>query len=110
MLFVLMSVFCSVTVSVILKMARRYAVDIPQIIVWNYPVAAVLTWWFFRPELPDLLQPNLPWMIYLPLAFLLPSVFFALGGSIRFTGIVRTEIAQRLSLFIPLIAAFWWFG
>lgn len=109
MLFVLMSVFCSVTVSVILKTARRYAVAIPQIIVWNYPMAALLTWWFFRPEFSDLAQSGLPWAIYLPLAFLLPSVFFALGGSIRYTGIVRTEIAQRLSLFIPLVAAFWLF-
>lgn len=108
--FVFFSVLCSVTVSVILKLARRYAVDTRQIIVWSYPVAAALTFWFFRPEWQSLLQSGLPWSIYLPLAFLLPTVFFALSGSIRYTGIVRTEVAQRLSLILTLIAAFQLFG
>lgn len=110
MLYVLFSVFCSVTVSIILKLARRYAVDTRQIVVWNYPAAAALTFWFFKPHLLHVLHPGLPWAIYLPLAVLLPSVFLALSGSIRFTGIVRTEVAQRLSLVIPLLAAFWVFG
>src|SRR5690606_28346661 len=51
---------------------------------------------------------SLPWHLYLPLGFLLPFIFICIALSIRFSGIVKTEIAQRLSLFIPLIAAYLW--
>jgi multidrug transporter EmrE-like cation transporter len=44
--------------------------------------------------------------VYVILGILLPSLFVILAFSIRFTGIVRTDIAQRLSLFIPVIASF----
>lgn len=104
--FVLLSVLCSVTVSVMLKLARKNGLDTDQLIVWNYPAAGLLTFLFFRPEMQYLSDPQVPWLIYLLLAFLLPGVFLALGASIRTTGIVRTEVAQRLSLVIPLIAAF----
>lgn len=108
--FVLYSVLCSVTVSVLLKLARNYAVDTQQIIIWNYPTAVGLTFYFYKPELATITIPELPWLLYVSLGLLLPAVFFALSESIRYTGIVRTEVAQRLSLCIPLIAAFWLFG
>jgi drug/metabolite transporter (DMT)-like permease len=38
---------------------------------------------------------------------LLPSVFVLLANSIKQVGIARTDVAQRLSLFIPILAA--WF-
>ncbi|SEK61286.1 transporter [Parapedobacter koreensis] len=108
--YVLLSVICSVTVSVILKLARRYQVDTVQIIVWNYPVAVLCAWFFLRPEWSLALLADAPFVLYGTLAVLLPGIFVALGASIRYAGIVRTEIAQRLSLFIALMAAFLLFG
>ncbi len=109
MVYVLLSVICSVTVSVILKLARRQGVDTAQIIVWNYPVAVLCTFLFLRPAwVPNLLGIAPIWQ-YLALSVLLPGIFVALSASIRYAGIVRTEVAQRLSLFIALIAAFWLF-
>ncbi len=109
MLYVLLSVVCSVTVSVILKLARRQHVDTSQIIVWNYPVAVWCTWGFLQPEWSAEMLADAPFEWYIALAVLLPGIFFALSASIRYAGIVRTEVAQRLSLFIALIAAFWVF-
>lgn len=108
--FVLLSVICSVTVSVLLKWARNRGLDTTQMIIWNYPVAGLLTYLFFQPQIQYLHHPATPWLIYLLLTILLPAVFFALGASIRTVGIVRTEVAQRLSLVIPLLAAFSFFG
>jgi len=110
MIYVLFSVVCSVTVSVILKLARRYEVDTSQIIVWNYPVAVVCTWFFLQPAWNPSLMASTQFGIYGALAVLLPGIFIALSASIRHAGIVRTEVAQRLSLFISLIAAFLLFG
>ena len=104
MIFILISVCFSVFVSVLLKLAKRYNIDNRQAIAWNYTIAGLLTWLIYRPEIPSMSESIFP--IYFILGFLLPSLFVILAFSIRYTGIVRTDIAQRLSLFIPVIASF----
>jgi drug/metabolite transporter (DMT)-like permease len=79
-------------------------IDVFQAITWNYSIAMLLTWFFFRPSLSNLQAA--PLSVYGALAILLPALFVVIGLSVKYTGIVRTDIAQRLSLFIPLIAAF----
>lgn len=108
MLYIFLSICCSVIVSVLFKMAKRYQVDIYQVITWNYSIAIILTWLFLKPQLQNL--GGGPFYIYTSLGLLLPSLFVVIALSVRFSGIVRTEVAQRLSLFIPIIAAFLLFG
>ncbi|MDM1296652.1 EamA/RhaT family transporter [Sphingobacterium sp. N143] len=109
MIFVLLSVICSVTVAVLLKLAKQNDVEAKQIIVWNYPVAVALTYFMLQPELNDIDWGALPFLLYGVLALLLPSMFIFIALSIRYSGLVKTEVAQRLSLFIPLLAAFFLF-
>lgn len=104
MIYIFLSICCSVFVSVLLKLAKRYYIDVSQAIVWNYSIAALLTWIFYRPQISSLQLNSYP--VYISLGILLPALFLVLAGSIRYSGIVRTDIAQRLSLFIPLLAAF----
>src|SRR5688500_11381949 len=110
MLLVLLSVLCSVTVSVIIKLARRYSVNVVQMIAWNYPVAVLLSYHYLKPDMSAFSLSEAPIISYVILGVLLPALFVIIAASIRYTGIVRTEIAQRLSLFIPLLAAFLIFG
>ncbi|WKK57237.1 EamA/RhaT family transporter [Sphingobacterium sp. BN32] len=109
MLYVLISVFCSVTVAVIIKVAREKGINYLQLLVWNYPVALLMTYFVLKPELIGW-NSSLPWHLYIPLGLLLPTIFICIAMSIRFGGIVKTEVAQRLSLFIPLLAAFLFMG
>ena len=104
MLYVFLSICCSVIVSILLKLAKRYQIDVFQAITWNYSMAIVLTWLFFKPHLNNLLLS--PGYIYGLLGILLPLLFVIVAISIRNTGIVRTELAQRVSLFIPILASF----
>jgi drug/metabolite transporter (DMT)-like permease len=108
MFYVFLSICCSVIVSVLLKLAKRYQVDVYQAITWNYSMAIVLTWLFFRPHLSNL--QGAPVVAYLSLGVLLPLLFIVIATSVRLAGIVRTDVAQRLSLFIPVLAAFLIFG
>jgi drug/metabolite transporter (DMT)-like permease len=110
MIYVLLSVVCSVLVSVLLKLARRFDVDIGQAIAWNYVAAGVLTALILRPSLATLREPGAPWWAMIGLGLLLPTIFLALGASVRHAGIVRSDAAQRLSLLISLLAAFVLFG
>lgn len=102
MIYVLLSVCSSVLVSVLLKLARRYQIDIFQAITWNYSIVVIL--FFFKPHLTNL--QHAPVLSYSLLAILLPAIFVVIGFAVRTAGIVRTDVAQRLSLFISLTAAF----
>lgn len=110
LLYLLASVACSVTVAVLLKLARRYDVDVRQAITANYAVAALLCWAVLRPDPAAMLTPQTPWAVLAALGVLLPTVFLAMAAAVRHAGIVRSDAAQRLSLFIPLLAAFLLFG
>jgi len=104
MIYIFLSVCCSVFVSVLLKLAKRYEIDTRQAITWNYSIAGVLTWLIFKPEIPQFSETLYP--VYIALGLLLPSLFLILALSVQYTGIVKTDVAQRLSLFIPVLAAF----
>jgi drug/metabolite transporter (DMT)-like permease len=109
MLFLILSIICSVSVGVIFKVARRYPINIPQIIAANYWIALALCYFFFSPDLTAV-GTDAPWGIYISLGVLLPSIFLFLAASIKHMGIVKTDAAQRLSLFIPIVAAWQIFG
>lgn len=108
MIYIALSVCCSVFVSVLLKLAKRYEIDTRQAIMWNYSIAAVLCYLIYDPEWPAFEDSLFP--AYVVLGILLPSLFLILALSVRYTGIVKTDVAQRLSLFIPVLAAFLFFG
>src|SRR5574337_390808 len=110
MIYVLLSVACSVLVSVLLKLARRFEVDVGQAIAWNYVATGVLTAWLLQPSLGMLRAAGAPWLALAALGVLLPTIFLALAASVRHAGIVRSDAAQRLSLLLSLLAAFALFG
>jgi drug/metabolite transporter (DMT)-like permease len=104
MLFLFLSIICSVTVGVIFKLSRNYKISVIQIVTWNYLFALVLCFFTFSPDLKAI-DHSAPWSIYISLGILLPSIFIFLAASIKHMGIVKTDAAQRLSLFLPLLAA-----
>ncbi|PWS28997.1 transporter [Pedobacter yonginense] len=108
MIYIILSVLCSVTVAVLLKLAKRYQISIIQAVTVNYFAALSLCFLFFKPDIKAL-HADAPWPIYMGLAILLPSIFLILAASVKKLGIVKTDIAQRLSLFIPIVAAYFIF-
>lgn len=110
MIYVLASAICSVLVSVLLKLARRFGLDVAQLIAWNYAATMALATLLLQPALAPLGTPGAPWFALAGLGVLLPTIFLALGASVRHAGIVRSDVAQRLSLLLSLLAAFALFG
>ncbi|AWG25644.1 DMT family transporter [Flavobacterium kingsejongi] len=108
MIYIFLSILCSVSVGVLLKIAKKYTIDIVQVITCNYVIALLLSYISFRPDL-SVVTSEAPWAWYIALGILLPSVFLFLAASIRHMGIVKTDIAQRLSLFIPILASYFIF-
>ena len=110
MIYLTIAVLCSVAVSVLLKILRQRNIDIRQTIVAGYPVAFLLTWFLLKPNLSELSTLGSAWGIIIALGVLLPAVFIILGRAIAAIGMVATDAAQRLSLIIPIVAAFLLFG
>jgi len=104
MLFLLLSILCSVIVGVIFKMTRKYNGNPIQIVAFNYVFALVLCYFTFSPDFSEI-HTTAPWNLYIAIGILLPVVFWFLITSIKYMGIVKTDAAQRLSLFIPILAA-----
>jgi drug/metabolite transporter (DMT)-like permease len=109
MWYVIFSVICSVSVGILLKIAKRFEVNIFQIIAWNYFTAFGLTYIFFKPQIKESIVKT-PIGLLVSLAILLPIVFLFQNASIKNSGIVKTDIAQRLSLFIPILASYFIFA
>ncbi|CAM5181675.1 Integral membrane protein OS=Castellaniella defragrans (strain DSM / CCUG 39792 / 65Phen) OX=1437824 GN=BN940_15646 PE=4 SV=1 [Castellaniella denitrificans] len=103
----ILSISFSVAVSIFLKLARGGGIRIDQAIAVNYATAAALSLWLLRPPLDTLFeQPPAVWLILCLLGVLLPSVFLVMAAAVRRAGIVRSDTAQRLSLILPILAAF----
>jgi len=106
MLFLVLSILCSVIVGVIFKITRKYNANPIQVVAFNYVFALLLCYFTFSPDITQV-DGSAPWNIYVAIGVLLPVVFLFLIASIKHMGIVKTDAAQRLSLFIPILAA--WF-
>ncbi len=110
MLYLIVSVLCSVSVGVLLKHWGSRGLDAGQLVTWNYLAASSLAWAVLQPSTVVLSAPSTPWLLLLALGVALPSVFLLMARSLASAGIVRTDAAQRLSLLISLAAAFLLFG
>ena len=67
MLFLILSVACSVLVSVLLKLAPRRGIDIAQAVTWNSLAASVLSLLVLQPSLQTLQSGHTPWLALLGL-------------------------------------------
>lgn len=100
---------CSVMVSILLKIAKKHGFNPMQLIAWNYVAASALCFYWFKPNFSNLSMTDTPWLLILALGVLLPSVFLFLAKSLQTAGILKTEVAQRLSVVLSLAAAYFIF-
>lgn len=105
------AVLCSVIVSVFLKVARKQNINIAQAIAFNYIMAIGLGYYFLKPNFAgqsfgETVAQHEYSYIFLALGVLLPTVFIVMSRAVESAGIVRSDAAQRLSLFLPILASF----
>jgi len=108
MQYILISIICSVLVGVLLKIVKKTDLSFYQIITWNYTFALLLTYVVYKPKFRTDFGDSTA-TILLTLSFLLPCIFIFQAKAIKHSGIVKTDIAQRLSLFISLVASYFIF-
>ncbi|OOF53973.1 hypothetical protein [Rodentibacter genomosp. 2] len=107
----ILAILFSVSVSVLLKIARKKNIIVEQAIAFNYIVALSLSYFLLKPdfkglEFTDYIAQSDSAPIFFALGLLLPSVFIIMSKAVEFAGIIRSDAAQRLSLFLPILAAF----
>ncbi len=100
---------CSVLVSILLKFSKQKGFDALQMIAWNYVIASSLSYLWFKPDLAHISISQTPWWLIIVLGMVLPSIFLCLANSLQTAGILKTEIAQRLSVVLSLLGAYFLF-
>ena len=100
---------CSVLVSILLKFAKNKGFDALQMIAWNYAIASILSYLWLKPDLAHISLSATPWWLIIVLGMILPSIFLCLAKSLQTAGILKAEIAQRLSVVLSLLAAYFLF-
>ncbi|WP_130802567.1 EamA family transporter [Acinetobacter ihumii] len=109
MQLIIFAALCSVSVSILLKWLKEKGFEPVQMIIWNYVSASLLCFFWFKPDLAHLSLQHTPWWLILILGLILPSIFLCLAKSLQFAGIIKTELAQRLSVILSLLAAYFIF-
>ncbi len=110
MTYLILAVLCSVAVSIFLKIARKNNIQIAQAIAINYVIATLMTWFILKPNLKSVTEYSATAPIFIALGVLLPVVFIIMSRAVEQAGIVKSDAAQRLSLFIPIVWALAFFG
>jgi drug/metabolite transporter (DMT)-like permease len=110
MIYLVFAILFSVAVSVLLKLARGKNIQIEQSIAINYIIATALTWFLLNPNLSTIKTDETSIVLFTALGILLPTVFVFMSRAVRYAGIIKSDAAQRLALFIPILASFTIFG
>ncbi|MBE9579282.1 EamA/RhaT family transporter [Moraxella sp. K127] len=110
MIFLISAICASVLVSIFLKVARRQGIDISQAILVNYITAIILCIFLLKPSvnIGEIMANGA--FIVIALGVLLPSVFIIMAKAVQLVGIAKSDVAQRLALFLPILASFTIFG
>ncbi|WP_060464642.1 DMT family transporter [Acinetobacter sp. LMB-5] len=109
MILILAAALSSVLVSILLKNLKKKGYQPLQMIAWNYASASLLCFLWFQPNIQHVSIVHTPWWLILALGVILPSIFLCLAKSLEYAGIVKTELAQRLSVVLSLLAAYFFF-
>jgi len=109
MILILAAALSSVLVSILLKNLKRKGYQPLQMIAWNYASASLLCFLWFQPDIQHVSIQHTPWWLIIALGIILPSIFLCLAKSLEYAGIVKTELAQRLSVVLSLLAAYFLF-
>lgn len=103
MLYLILSILSSISVGVLFKLLKKEKTNIFQIIILNYITTVLLSFFIFKPSTVSITE--FPIFLIIGLGILLPTIFIVQYFSIKNTGIIKTDIAQRMSLFIPILAS-----
>lgn len=110
MSYLVLAISASVLVSIFLKMARSRGIDVAQAILVNYITAIILCIYLLKPsfDVSQIMANGA--FIFVALGVLLPSVFIIMAKAVQMVGIAKSDVAQRLALFLPILASFTIFG
>lgn len=111
MLYLILSILCSTSLVVILRLFSNYKVKTEYGIVFNYAVCCITG--LLAMENKSMLQ-EIPswngWWICLALGFGFILIFTLVGKSTALLGVATTSIAFKLSFIIPTIVAILFYG
>jgi len=111
MTYLLLSVLFTTSLFLIFKVFERYKINNFQAIVFNYMTAGLLCFGFIGESINVNQITSEEWFpSTLFIGFLFISLFNLMAFSAQKVGIAITSVATKISLCIPVLFGFWYFG
>lgn len=104
MLLLIIAALFSVSVSITLKLYKKKNFNILQILAFNYVSASILAIVYLKPNFSNF-SLNTSWWLIALLGILLPSIFWCLDRALQHAGLIKTEIAQRVSVVLTILVS-----
>lgn len=107
----LISLFSSLAVGFYIKQLKISSEkNLFALVLVNYLTAIVLSLSFFKVSYSHFTFSPFYLVLLLLCGILMPSIFLILNKSLKYSGLARTDIFQRMSLIIPVALSFQLFG
>lgn len=107
----LISLFSSLAVGFYIKQLKISSEkNLFALVLVNYLTAIVLSLSFFKVSYSHFTFSPFYLVLLLLCGILMPSIFLILNKSLKYSGLARTDIFQRMSLIIPVTLSFQLFG
>jgi drug/metabolite transporter (DMT)-like permease len=102
-IFLIVSILFFVSIFLIFRIFDYYKINNPQAIIVNYAIASLVSFFFYKGDIPLSTVPTLDWFPYaaaLGVLFMLSFLLFAI--STQKAGIAITSVASKMSVLIPV--------
>lgn len=111
MIYLFLAAFCSTCLLLILKYVQKHSMDRLPVIVVNYFVCGVVGYLIAEEQMSIASLPEKAWLPHaLLLGTLFITVFYMVAVSTETNGVAITAVAFKLSVVIPVIAAYFLYG
>lgn len=111
MIYLFLSILCTVTLISVFKVIPRYHLNTLQVIVINYIVCVIMGLILDHSFFTNLKQmPTTALYIGIGLGFSFILIFNVIGYTTKVAGVTTVAIASKLSLVIPVLLAFFLYG
>src|SRR5688572_30240410 len=107
MFYLFLATLCSTCLLLILKFIQKHSIDRLPVIVVNYFVCGIVGYVTAAEKISFATLPEKAWLLHaLILGTLFITVFYMVAVSTQTNGVAITAVAFKLSVVIPVIAAY----
>lgn len=111
MLYLLLAILCSTCLLLVFKYTQKHGIETLPVLIVNYAVCGIIGTWISEEPVSFSRLAEKEWLLpTLMLSGLFITVFYMVAASTQTNGVAITAVAFKLSVVIPIVAAYFLYG